>query len=330
MPFQIISRIKLSRFVPDSLKPMTFYLSFPRLHPATLGHIGRGPECALDKKISRNHAALYCDQHGLYWLQDNSKWGTLLNGKKLTSGRWHLLRPNDTLHFGNTESEVPAYPCNPPEIAETIYRNTIPYIRANNPLSLEYGINIPGKNPSSREIICIRNDADTVNFINSLATQSRSCRHLPLIKQCEQLNKLVTRHFTDSWEDNENGWQEIARKHKNIKFSLGFFIKQKSGCCRHQAAALQLVLQHLGFDSRYVRGKFSLGETSGRHAWVEVLIEGKWHVADPTQSIFMAKDHEDYIKIYAPGQNYVEIPDKGFSYTPGAAGTIIGSYDLIE
>ncbi len=61
--------------------------------------IGRSPEVDItlpDQTVSRQHAEVYADAHGQWWVKDlNSRNGTLVNNQRITED--HLLQPNDTV-----------------------------------------------------------------------------------------------------------------------------------------------------------------------------------------------------------------------------------------
>ena len=71
---------------------------------------------------------------------------------------------------------------------------------------------------------------------------------------------------------------------------LGDFIENRTGVCRHKAAALQLALQESGIPSRLVFGELKVDFAKdgkpyygGRHAWVVVSGEGgREYILDPT------------------------------------------------
>jgi len=77
---------------------------------------------------------------------------------------------------------------------------------------------------------------------------------------------------------------------------LGKFLKNRTGVCRHEACALQLALQDNGVPSKLTLGEITVtdsadGEVLAKspHAWVEVEIDGKHILQDPTQHRFDAK-----------------------------------------
>lgn len=63
--------------------------------------IGRSPDVAItlpDQTVSRQHAEVYADAHGQWWIKDlNSRNGTLVNGERITQD--HLLQPSDSIQI---------------------------------------------------------------------------------------------------------------------------------------------------------------------------------------------------------------------------------------
>jgi hypothetical protein len=78
--------------------------------------IGRSPDVGItlpDQTVSRQHAELYADAHGRWWIKDlNSRNGTLVNGTRIASD--HLLEPDDLVqieHFNlqfSIQGEMPS------------------------------------------------------------------------------------------------------------------------------------------------------------------------------------------------------------------------------
>ncbi len=62
-------------------------------------------------------------------------------------------------------------------------------------------------------------------------------------------------------------------------------LNAKSGNCVDQAHLIVAMCRNAGIAARYVHGtcKFSSGSTYG-HVWAQVLVDGKWIVADPTST----------------------------------------------
>ncbi|MAX26886.1 MAG: hypothetical protein CMJ19_20525 [Phycisphaeraceae bacterium] len=78
--------------------------------------IGRSPDVDItlpDQTVSRQHAEVYADAHGHWWIKDlHSRNGTLVNGQRITQD--HMLAPDDAVqieHFilqFNVHGEMPA------------------------------------------------------------------------------------------------------------------------------------------------------------------------------------------------------------------------------
>ncbi|MFA6170729.1 MAG: protein phosphatase 2C domain-containing protein [Candidatus Margulisiibacteriota bacterium] len=206
-------------------------------------------------------------------------------------------------------------------------RNGVDYINANNPERLDYGVNIPGQNEGAREVIAIRRDEATEEFLAEMTRAMVPNNSLvrtfwqkitglfggepakAIVSPQKRLFALVHEYFNEEWDDTETGWQSFWRRaeesFKGEKYSLGNFLQAHSGCGRHQAAALQLAYQELGYNSRFKRG-----QVSGRRlAWVEVEIDGLWFIADPQSGFFLRRDRAS--NLYIEGENIVELPAKG-------------------
>lgn len=57
-----------------------------------------------------------------------------------------------------------------------------------------------------------------------------------------------------------------------------------SGNCVDQSHLLVAMFRTAGFPARYVHGTCTFTDGTEGYVWVQVLIEGNWHVADPTSS----------------------------------------------
>lgn len=71
----------------------------------------------------------------------------------------------------------------------------------------------------------------------------------------------------------------------NTKYGAAGTLSSGTGNCVDQAHLLVAMFRTADLPARYVHGtcKFSSGSTYG-HVWAQVLIDGKWTVADPTSS----------------------------------------------
>ena len=83
----------------------------------------------------------------------------------------------------------------------------------------------------------------------------------------------------------------------NMKDLLALFWKNKEGYCEYYATLATLLLRHQGIPARYVTGFAHPEHVEGRpyvtfrrrhsHAWVEVYIDRKWYIFDPTPPVLV-------------------------------------------
>ncbi|SIN89121.1 transglutaminase domain-containing protein [Fibrobacter sp. UWB11] len=83
----------------------------------------------------------------------------------------------------------------------------------------------------------------------------------------------------------------------NMKDMLALFWKNKEGYCEYYATLATLLLRHQGIPARYVTGFAHPEHVEGRpyvtfrrrhsHAWVEVYIDHKWYIFDPTPPVLV-------------------------------------------
>lgn len=259
---------------------------------------------------------------------------------KAEKDRWYPIRTGDNLKIN--ELMIDFYLPTPAEQAQVvkpvraakqepiIVRDGVTYSLVANPERLPFGCNIPGLH--EREIISIRNDDHTLRFIEE-GIETVSEHRARFFKrgktEAEVLFNFVTAHFKYTWEDTEEGWhknwEDLATKYHNLKISLGIFIAERTGCCRHQASALQLLYQEWGLESRLTRGTINIKGKDLRHAWVEVLVNGKWYVADPAQRYYKEKEAAYRERGYIAGSNVIEVPLEEAGI-PGAFGTAIAPF----
>lgn len=93
-------------------------LAAPRAHPILIGPdnhphplvgtditVGRSPDCDItisdDPRISRHHLTL-AHNDGVWWCQDTSSNGVLINGHQISPATWTPLDNGDTLTFGTS------------------------------------------------------------------------------------------------------------------------------------------------------------------------------------------------------------------------------------
>ena len=102
--------------------------------------------------------------------------------------------------------------------------------------------------------------------------------------------------YVVSWRKNSAG-SSMNMGAANMKDLLSLFWKNKEGYCEYYATLATLLLRHQGIPARYVTGFAHPEHVEGRpyatfrrrhsHAWVEVYIDHKWYIFDPTPPIFV-------------------------------------------
>ncbi|MBI4820424.1 MAG: transglutaminase domain-containing protein [Deltaproteobacteria bacterium] len=100
-------------------------------------------------------------------------------------------------------------------------------------------------------------------------------------------------------------FHDIVRQHG----SIGDYFVNGTGECRHQAIALQVLLQDIGVDSRMTRGVANDDSKlfRGDHMWLEItLSDGRQLIADPTWTPRAPID--DLRKTYEESPRRVETP----------------------
>ena len=86
----------------------------------------------------------------------------------------------------------------------------------------------------------------------------------------------------------------------NVKTTAGEAFSQAKGVCQDFAHVLLAFLRYEGYIARYVAGAINgEGET---HAWVEVLVDGKWVALDPTH----CRRTNEYYITFAVGRDAYE------------------------
>lgn len=81
---------------------------------------------------------------------------------------------------------------------------------------------------------------------------------------------------------------------------LEFSIKYGLGRCKEQAGAAQILMQHEGIESRYIKGAFPAYDPEenewkhGKHAWLKVRTEKGNYIADPTNNHF--EPYDDFME----------------------------------
>lgn len=92
---------------------------------------------------------------------------------------------------------------------------------------------------------------------------------------CFYLNVFIhkTKHYTP---------REVS---ENVKFEnlLEYFTKLEFGHCGQKPYAFVMLLEHFGIESRVVSYSDIFGWA---HAFVEVLIDSRWQILDPTFNVY--------------------------------------------
>ncbi|MCR4327367.1 MAG: transglutaminase-like domain-containing protein [Nanoarchaeota archaeon] len=107
---------------------------------------------------------------------------------------------------------------------------------------------------------------------------------------------------TDCWEH----WSSIiGKQEKTLTYIyFGELLEGGIGVCRHRSVIFDAVLKNYGFESRWVGGYISRGDSVG-HAWVEIKIGNKWFVVEPAERIYHL-DKRFYPDSYISGEGLWE------------------------
>ena len=222
------------------------------------------------------------------------------------------------------------------------------YIAVDDPAYLFADMNIPGES-LEREVYCLRGDDEALQaFITDTRAKvaqygSGSQREeIRIFREVLSLSLEVGQVFKHAFEDTVHQWFLWENQFANTKMILGLFLKAASGCCRHFATVMQLLLQargmaflnmspdeidalnlrERGYLARFCRGDFTLESpdrtfkiTPGRHAWNEVKIRDTWYIVDSIQRIFVRRDvAESGVVLHwdAGAHHYVDLADPHF------------------
>lgn len=106
--------------------------------------------------------------------------------------------------------------------------------------------------------------------------------------------------------DQDRRYHSTLQNGSNPPPSIGDYYANGTGSCRHQAAAMQVLMQDLGIDARMTRGAANTGtgDYRGEHLWLEAtLSNGQQLMVDPTWSTV-----DDLRGIYEGGPTRREVP----------------------
>ena len=135
------------------------------------------------------------------------------------------------------------------------------------------------------------------NGLNEKNTISDLTAYLKSSKNC-QVNNSAIKKVVDSLTKNLKSDSAKAKaifEYVRDTLSYSFYystahgavgtLSAKSGNCVDHSHLLVAMFRTAGMAARYVHGtcKFSSGSTYG-HVWTQVLVDGKWTVADATSS----------------------------------------------
>ena len=70
----------------------------------------------------------------------------------------------------------------------------------------------------------------------------------------------------------------------NTKYGAVGTLSAKTGNCVDQAHLLVAMARTAGIAARYVHGTCRFSDGTYGHVWVQILVDGKWYVADPTST----------------------------------------------
>jgi hypothetical protein len=106
---------------------------------------------------------------------------------------------------------------------------------------------------------------------------SRQASEVERIRAVQVYTRKHLRGGEDAWRAFEAGRAQQGNK----AIGLGDYMEAGLGVCKQNSLALQLGMQELGINSRYVRGFVQMPNgRRGGHAWVEAEINGRWYLLD--------------------------------------------------
>ncbi|WP_290765038.1 transglutaminase family protein [Fibrobacter sp. UBA4297] len=179
-----------------------------------------------------------------------------------------------------------------PDSAETLAIAARSSTKSTTIESLSSFLQIPSKEKSLLDTIAAAMSLPTTHLDSvSLAPDSAALvnRTLDSAQFAVQTLKLIESYFIHNFKYS----YVVPGRRVNSKIDpIAIFWKTKEGYCEYYATLATLLLRHQGIPARYVTGFAHPEHIAGRpyatfrrrhsHAWVEVYIEQKWYIFDPT------------------------------------------------
>ncbi|HEY9792449.1 MAG TPA: FHA domain-containing protein [Candidatus Obscuribacterales bacterium] len=248
-----------------------------------------------DLSVSRKHAVVRRTDDGRLIINDESTYGTFVNGRRIPPKQDYELQPGDKVALGTngTELNLDVMKVRP---APDAVRNKAAIDQSNEYAKdhsmvrpLEPGFQNGGARarfdangvPSVKDrAITLYDPAKDTELRNAVARAHQlfdGLRSDPLTLM-RKLNAYSNKLLTPSGMDGQavNAWYD-AFNHANAgkQVLLGEFIKEGKGVCSQQAFLLKVLADSFGLETRMVRGLM------GRHAWVTMDIGPDKHIFDP-------------------------------------------------
>ena len=132
------------------------------------------------------------------------------------------------------------------------------------------------------------NEANTIKDLSAYLKATKNCQvnNDAITKIVKQVTKGLTSDSSKATAIFNYVRDTLSYSfYYNTKYGAVKTLSNKAGNCVDHSHLLVAMFRNAGLAARYVHGtcKFSSGSTYG-HVWVQVLVNGKWTVADATSS----------------------------------------------
>ncbi|MBE6490897.1 MAG: hypothetical protein E7Z83_08585 [Methanobrevibacter sp.] len=222
-----------------------------------------------------------------------SPYGDTISSEQLTKDNY-ITVANNVAKFISTNKLAPNYASS--DVGKIIYSELVDsfsrvlaYYNTNNELP-NYVVVTYGSSSSSSSLTATGTGLNEANKVSDLTAYLKSSTNCQVGNSAiKSVVNSITSGLTSDYDKAVAIYNYVRDKvsysfYYNTKYGAAGTLSAKTGNCVDQAHLLVAMARTAGLAARYVHGTcyFTLSGSTYGHVWTQILVDGKWYVADAT------------------------------------------------